>query len=117
MHADRRSSMTAKPVAFLLADLGITKSHSRPYVSNDNPYSESQLGTLKYQPDFPDRFGSLEAARASSCWQRGPRQATGSFKVPTGSLLYTDQQPRLLRRHSARVPMTQFGSPRCSRVG
>jgi len=56
--------MTAKPVAWLLADLGITKSHSRPHTSNDNPFSEAQFKTLKYQPDFPARFGSLEDARA-----------------------------------------------------
>jgi putative transposase len=64
IHADRGSSMTSKPVAFLLADLGITQSHSRPHVSNDNPYSESQFKTLKYRPDFPARFTSIEAARA-----------------------------------------------------
>jgi putative transposase len=64
IHADRGSSMTSKPVAFLLSDLGITKSHSRPYVSNDNPYSESQFKTLKYRPDFPGYFGSIEDARA-----------------------------------------------------
>ena len=64
IHADRGSSMTSKPVAFLLSDLGITKSHSRPYVSNDNPYSESQFKTLKYRPDFPGNFGSIEDARA-----------------------------------------------------
>src|SRR5438067_2754482 len=64
LHADRGSSMTSKPVAFLLADLGITKSHSRPYVSNDNPYSESQFKTLKYRPAFPDRFAGVEEARA-----------------------------------------------------
>ena len=64
IHADRGSSMTSKPVAFLLADLGVTQSHSRPHVSNDNPYSESQFKTLKYRPDFPRRFASLEAARA-----------------------------------------------------
>ena len=63
IHADRGSSMTSKPVAFLLSDLGITKSHSRPYVSNDNPYSESQFKTLKYRPDFPQNFGSIEDAR------------------------------------------------------
>jgi putative transposase len=63
IHADRGSSMTSKPVAFLLADLGITQSHSRPHVSNDNPFSESQFKTLKYRPDFPSRFGSIEAAR------------------------------------------------------
>ncbi len=63
IHADRGSSMRSKPVEFLLADLGVTKSHSRPHVSNDNPFSESQFKTLKYRPDFPDRFGSLEDAR------------------------------------------------------
>ena len=63
VHADRGSSMTSKPVALLLADLGVTKTHSRPHVSNDNPYSEAQFKTLKYRPDFPERFGSLEDAR------------------------------------------------------
>ena len=64
VHADRGSSMTSKPVALLLADLGVTKTHSRPSVSNDNPFSEAQFKTLKYRPEFPDRFGSLEDARA-----------------------------------------------------
>jgi len=63
VHADRGTSMTSKPVALLLADLGVTKSHSRPHTSNDNPYSESQFKTLKHHPTFPDRFGSLEDAR------------------------------------------------------
>lgn len=57
IHADRGSSMTSKPVALLLADLGVTKTHSRPHVSNDNPYSEAQFKTLKYRPDYPTRFG------------------------------------------------------------
>ncbi len=64
IHADRGSSMTSKPVALLLADLGVTKSFSRPRVSNDNPFSESQFRTLKYRPDFPERFDSIEHARA-----------------------------------------------------
>jgi putative transposase len=64
LHADRGSSMTSKPVAFLLADLGSTKTHSRPHVSNDHPYAEAQFKTLKYRPDFPARFDSIEAARA-----------------------------------------------------
>ena len=64
VHADRGSSMTSKPVALMLADLGVTKSHSRPHVSNDNPFSESQFKTMKYRPDFPDRFGSIEHGRA-----------------------------------------------------
>jgi putative transposase len=63
IHADRGSSMTSKPVALLLADLGVTKTHSRPHVSDDNPFSESQFKTLKYRPDFPDRFGSKQDAR------------------------------------------------------
>ena len=63
IHADRGSSMKSKAVAFLMADLGITKSHSRPYVSNDNPYSESQFKTLKYRPEFPERFGAIVDAR------------------------------------------------------
>ncbi len=64
LHADRGSSMTSKPVALLLADLGVTKTHSRPHVSNDNPYSESHFKTLKYRPEFPERFTSIEQARA-----------------------------------------------------
>ena len=66
IHADRGSSMTSKPVAFLLADLGITKTHSRPYTSTDNPYSEAQFKTLKYRPGFPQRFDSIEHARVFS---------------------------------------------------
>jgi putative transposase len=64
VHADRGTSMRSKPVALLLADLGITRSHSRPHVSDDNPYSEAQFKTLKYRPGFPERFGSIEDARA-----------------------------------------------------
>jgi putative transposase len=64
VHADRGTSMTSKPVALLLADLGVVRSHSRPKVSNDNPYSEAAFKTLKYCPAFPDRFGSIADARA-----------------------------------------------------
>jgi putative transposase len=81
IHADRGSSMKSKPVALLLADLGITKSHSRPHVSDDNPYSESQFKTLKYRPGFPDRFGSIQDAR-SFCqdffpWYNGEHRHSG----------------------------------------
>jgi putative transposase len=55
--------MTSKAVALLLSDLGVAKTHSRPYISNDNPFSESQFKTLKYQPQFPKQFGSIEDAR------------------------------------------------------
>ena len=64
LHADRGTSMSSKPVAFLPADLGVTKTHSRPHVSDDNPYSESQFRTLKYRPEFPGRFGCIQDSRA-----------------------------------------------------
>ena len=64
LHADRGPSMKAKATALMLADLGVTKSHSRPYTSNDNPFSESHFKTLKYQPQFPKRFGCIEDAKA-----------------------------------------------------
>jgi len=62
VHADRGAAMISKPVAFLLAGLGVTKTHSRPHVSNDNPYSESQFKTMKYRPEFPERFGCYQDA-------------------------------------------------------
>ena len=64
LHMDRGSPMRAKPFAFLLADLGVTKSFSRPHVSDDNPYSESAFRTFKYRPTFPDRFGCYEDAHS-----------------------------------------------------
>jgi putative transposase len=68
IHSDRGGPMTSKAVALLLSDLGVTKSLNRPYVSDDNPYSESQFKTLKSRPTFPDKFGSIEDARA---WCQG----------------------------------------------
>ena len=67
LHADRGSPMIARSLALLLADLGVTKTHSRPHVSDDNPYSEAQFKTLKYRPDYPERFGCQIDARA---WSR-----------------------------------------------
>jgi putative transposase len=64
LHADRGSTMTSKSLALLLDDLGVARSHSRPHTSNDNPYSEAHFKTLKYEPGFPDAFGSLQDARA-----------------------------------------------------
>ena len=73
--------MASKPVALLLADLGVTKSHSRPHTSNDNPFSESQFKTLKYRPDFPEQFGSIEDARAFCrpffTWYNGVHRHSG----------------------------------------
>jgi putative transposase len=81
IHADRGAPMTSKSVALLLVDLGVEQSHSRPHVSDDNPYSESQFKTMKYCPHFPDRFGSLPDAR-SFCsrffgWYNGEHHHTG----------------------------------------
>jgi len=67
LHADNGKPMKAKTLALLLSDLGVNKSHSRPYVSNDNPYSEAQFKTLKYHPDYPERFGCIQDARG---WAR-----------------------------------------------
>jgi len=81
VHADRGSSMTSKPVAFLLADLGVLKTHNRPYTSTDNPYSEAQFKTLKYRPGFPARFDNIEHARAFCrsffSWYNGAHRHSG----------------------------------------
>lgn len=87
LHADRGSSMRSNPVAALLVDLEVTKTHSRPHVSDDNPYSEAQFKTLKYRPDFPERFGSIEDARAHSQqffqWYNGTHCHSGiGFMTP-----------------------------------
>ena len=68
LHSDRGGPMTAKSLALLLSDLGVTKSHARPHVPNDNPYSEAQFKTMKYRPDYPDRFGEIQDVRG---WARG----------------------------------------------
>jgi putative transposase len=73
--------MTSKPVAFLLADLGVLKTHNRPYTSTDNPYSEAHFKTLKYRPGFPERFDSIEHARAFCrqffAWYNGEHRHSG----------------------------------------
>jgi putative transposase len=92
LHADRGSSMISQTVGQLLLDLGITKTHSRPHVSNDNPYSESAFKTLKYRPDFPDRFGSIEDAR-SFCvsffdWYNNEHRHSGIAMLTPASVHY-----------------------------
>src|ERR1039457_6962265 len=81
LHADRGTSMRSKPVAALLVDLDVAKSHSRPHASDDNPFSEAQFKTLKYQPDFPERFGCIEDARAHCheffTWYNGEHRHSG----------------------------------------
>lgn len=100
IHADRGSSMTSKPVAFLLADLGITKTHGRPHTSNDNPFSESQFKTLKYRPDFPDRFSSIEEARilcrSFFPWYNKEHRHSG-ISLLTPQMLHYGDAPQVLK--------------------
>ena len=98
LHADRGTSMRSKPVALLLVDLAVTKSHSRPHVSDDNPYSEAQFKTLKYQPDFPARFDSIEQARAFCqrffAWYNHDHRHSG-IGYMTPAAVHTGQAQRL----------------------
>ena len=96
--------MTSKPVALLLADLGVTKTHCRPHVSNDNPFSEAQFKTLKYRPGFPDRFGSIEAARAH-CQDFFPWYNNEHHHGGLGLLTAADV-------HYGRAAAVQAGAPR-----
>jgi len=102
VHADRGSSMTSKPVALMLADLGVTKTHSRPHVSNDNPFSEAQFKTLKYRPDFPDRFGSIEDARAFCVgffdWYNNEHYHSGLALLTPATVHYGETATVLARR-------------------
>lgn len=110
LHADRGSSMQSKPVAHLLSDLGVTKSHSRPYVSDDNPFSESNFKTLKYRPDFPERFGAIEDAR-SFCrdffpWYNDEHRHSGIAMLTPSGLHYGHGRDTLAARH--RTMMSAF---------
>ena len=109
LHADRGSSMTSKPVAFLLAELGVTKSHSRPHVSNDNPYSESQFKTMKYRPEFPERFGCFQDARGFCAeffrWYNQEHHHSGlgfltPFEVHFGKAQQRREQRSLVLQHA-----------------
>ncbi len=102
IHSDRGAAMTSHSVAILLSDLGITKSHSRPHLSNDNPFSEAQFKTLKYQPQFPERFGSLEDARAFLqrffAWYNHEHCPSGIGLMPPASLHTGEAHQRQERR-------------------
>ena len=105
LHADRGSPMKAKCTAQLLADLGITKSHSRPYVSDDNPFSESQFKTLKYRPNFPDRFGCQQDSR-SYCtdffnWYNNDHRHSGLAMLTPHTVHYGQAEELLCKRHEA----------------
>jgi putative transposase len=105
IHADRGSAMTSKPVAFMLADLGVTRTHSRPYTSTDNAYSESQFRTLKYRPGFPDRFGSIEHSRGYCRdffpWYNHQHRHSGIGLMTPAAVHY--QQASLLHAERAHV--------------
>jgi putative transposase len=96
LHADRGAAMRSKPVAALLVDLDIAKSHSRPHVSDDNPYSESQFKTMKYRPDFPARFGCIEDARAHCqaffAWYNTEHRHSGIGYMTPQAVHYGDAQ-------------------------
>ena len=92
LHADRGTSMRSKSVAQLLVDLDVTKTHSRPHVSDDNPFSEAQFKTLKYRPNFPARFGSIEDARAHCQeffrWYNTKHRHSGIALMPPDTVHY-----------------------------
>ena len=139
LHADRGSSMQSKPVALLLADLGVTNTHSRPHVSNDNPFSEAQFKTLKYCPQFPARFGSIEDGRASGQgffrWYNKEHHHTGlGFLTPAvvhygAAAVVRERRQHVLaaayaahperfvngRPHSADLPQAVWINPRAKR--
>ena len=102
IHADNGSSMTAATVGQLLTDLGVNKTHSRPYTSNDNPYSESAFKTLKYRPDFPERFMSIEDARAFCkdffFWYNNEHHHSGIAMLTPVSIHYDTYQQVLDKR-------------------
>jgi putative transposase len=112
LHADRGSSMTSKPVALLLADLGVTKTHSRPYTSDDNPFSEAQFKTLKYRPEFPERFGSLDEARAFCQrffpWYNGEHRHAGIGLMPPVAV--HEGRAELMRTVRHQVLMTAYAA-------
>ena len=103
IHADRGPSMKSKALAELMVDLGINKSHSRPHVSNDNPYSESQFKTLKYRPDFPGNFGSIQDARAFCSsffdWYNNDHRHGGIALLTPAHVHYGKAMEVLQKRH------------------
>lgn len=107
IHADNGSSMRSATVGQLLADLGITKTHSRPHVSNDNPFSESAFKTLKYRPGFPVRFGSIEDARKFCqeffAWYNMEHRHSGIAMLTPYSVHYGFHVPKLEQRSNVLV--------------
>jgi putative transposase len=114
LHADRGTSMSSKPVAFLLADLGVTKTHSRPHVSDDNPYSESQFRTLKYRPEFPDRFGCIQDSRAFCQgffrWYNEEHRHSG-LALLTPAMVHYGQTARILEQRQTVLDVAYRAHP------
>ena len=114
LHADRGTSMSSKPVAFLLADLGVTKTHSRPHVSDDNPYSESQFRTLKYRPEFPDRFGCIQDSRAFCQgffrWYNEEHRHSG-LALLTPAMVHYGQTARILEQRQTVLDVAYQAHP------
>ena len=114
IHADRGKVMRSKPVAFLMADLGIAKTHSRPYVSNDNPYSESQFRTLKYRPGFPDRFGCIQDCRIFCqqffTWYNDQHCHSG-IALLTPSMVHFGQAPTVLAQRQLVLDAAYLAHP------
>ncbi len=112
IHADRGSSMKSKEVALLLADLGVIKTHSRPHVSNDNPFSEAHFKTVKYRPDFPERFASIEDARAFCRrffdWYNHQHRHSGIGMMAPANVHHG--RAVQVRAHRARTPTPPTGS-------
>ena len=120
LHADRGPSMRSQPVAQLLDNLGVSKSHSRPYVSNDNAYSESAFKTLKYQPAFPDRFASIEEARAFCRaffgWYNQEHHHVG-LALLTPSMVHYGQADAVLARRNETLACAYAAHPERFRRG
>ena len=122
IHADNGGPMIAKPVTLLMTDLGVLPSHSRPHVSNDNPFSEAQFKTMKYQPDYPERFGSLVDARTWAQtffpWYNDAHHHSGiGFMTPAAvhygeaARLFTDRQQTLSAAYAAHPERFVKGLP------
>jgi putative transposase len=114
LHADRGSTMTSKPLALLLSDLGIVKSHSRPRSANDNPYSEAQFKTMKYRPDYPAFFASLLEARAWAQrffqWYNCEHKHS-ALHLLTPAVVHYGHAPSVLRARQAVVQQAQAAHP------
>ncbi len=112
LHSDRGPAMKSKSVALLLSDLGVNKSHSRPHVSNDNPFSEAQFKTVKYHPTFPDRFGSLQDVRAWAQdffdWYNNHHRHS-SLGLMTPAIVHYGQAPRV-REQRKQVLTTAYNA-------